>query len=279
MAPILNGIDLAPAHRRWRFWIAEGRDELPEFRASSEVIPFRRGQLRKPGLANKRSLELRGYIQDATDAAMQVQIDALKLALDPERATPCLIEDVFADGSPRWITAVPLNVLPRYGGKATRLMSIALESFDPYWYRTWAAWTLDSGLWLDSGVTLDSGATIVISPTALTFDTSFGTLSTADVTKVRLELDGPSSTAIEVTNQSIEGAPGFGHPTLLAGQTLIVDAGLRTVTLAGVYDRAALTLGAANSHGEYFRLTPGINAIRITGQPTQVRVSFPATYL
>jgi lysophospholipase L1-like esterase len=65
----------------------------------------------------------------------------------------------------------------------------------------------------------------------------------------------------------------------LGRKTLAVDSGLRVVTLDGVQDRGNLTLASDNEHGEYLRLWRGRNTIRVTGQPTTVRIRRDETYL
>jgi hypothetical protein len=280
MSLVWDGLDLQPAHRRWRFWIAVGRDELPETRASSQLIPFVRGRLHQAGVADRRVLEVRGYIKELSDPAMQAELDAIKQSLDPERSVPGVLTDTFADGSVRWLTAVPRNAISRYAGDAGRLLSLELEALDPFWYRTWGAWVLDSGLYLDEGLLLDEATEIVIHPHASPETISFTAVGTAEGTLVRIEADGPSTGGqLVVTNVSADGAPSFSHPALLAGEALVVDSGLRVVTLNGGNHRGSLVLGAGNRHGEYFRLRPGLNTIQISGLPAELRVSFPATYL
>lgn len=279
MTALWEGLDLRPAHRRWRFWLAVGRDELPETRTSSDLIPFRRGRLHLPGTADTRPLELRGYIKELTDPAMRGQLDYLKSLLDPERLEPGRLEDDFEDGSHRWITAAPQNVIARYAGEAGRLFSIELVSLDPFWYRSWGEWTLDSGLYLDTGLFLDEGLEVVANPTSQAEDVTFGALGSAENTKVRVEVDGPSIGPVTLDNVTFADPPGLTFPALAAGQTLVVDAGLAVVTLNGVQARASLSLRAGNRHGEYFRLRPGLNTVSIGGRPAEVRLSFPATYL
>lgn len=274
-----QGVDLRPDHRRWRFWIAQGRDELPAVRKTSDLVPFRRGRLHKAGIADTRQLELRGYIQEPTLEAFQATKDMLKGLLDPELEAPGTLVDPQDDGTQRWIYAVPSSLMSKFGGAGTRILSIELEALDPYWYGSNGFITLDSDLLMDGGLFMDADATITINPTSGVYDYSFNTLGTADTTKVRLEIDGPSEETVTIGNVSIPGSPGFAYPPLTAGQTLVVDSGLRLVTLDGVNARAGLSIPPQNRHGEYIRVRPGSNTFHILGKPAEVRVSLLATYL
>ena len=277
---IWEGHDLAPAHRRWRFWVAEGRDELPEFRTSSQVIPFRRGRLHQGGFADRRSLEVRGYIKEVTDPAMQAELDLLKGLLDPERFAPGTLADDFADGTQRWIFAVPRSIIPRYGGQAGRLLSIEIEALDPYWYSAWGTLTLDGGLFLDTGLTLDSSAEIVVVPTTSSHELDIDTLGTADVERVRIAFKGPSTAPPGFSATLASGETvGFTYGALLlSGEELVVDNHDRTVLLGGATKRNLLNLSADNRHGEYARLSRGLNQVRITGQPAEARIRFTPTW-
>ena len=276
-----QGLDLQPAHRRWRFWIAQGRDELPDVRTSSDLIPFRRGRLHRPGVADRRPLELRGYIQEASLAAFRAQHDTLKGLLDPETEEPGTLADTFEDGGVRWVRAVPRNLVSKYGGDATRVLSIELEALYPFWYGSNGVITLDSGLLLDSGYAMDQDAKIVITPMTPAYNFTFNALGTTAITDVIVEVDGPSDDRVFIYNESLSPVVGFGYDVVLgAAETLVVDSGARSVRLGSVNARGSLLLGyPGNRHGEYLRLRPGSNTIRINGKPAQVRISFPATYL
>lgn len=269
-------VDLRPTHGRWRFWIAEGRDDLPEVRSSSQVIPFRRGRLHKPGIADLRPLEVRGYIKDVTDAAMRADLDVIKGLLDPEALAMGTLVDDFENGSVRWMRAIPRDVIPRYGGKATRLFSIALDALDPYWYGSWGTLSLDSGLYLDSGLSLDSGAEVVITAPATTFD--LDTLGTADVERIRVRFVGPSAGPVGLDTV---GATPVGFTvarTLDAGEVLEVDNYARTILLGGVSLRNVTTLLEDNRHGEYIRLPAGPVTLRASGGAAETRILFNPTY-
>lgn len=275
-----EGHDLQPAHRRWRFWVAEGRDELPEVRSASQVIPFRRGRLHVPAFADKRTLEVRGYVQEVDEPALRAELDLLKGLLDPTGDSPGTLVDDFEDGSERWLHAIPRNVIPRYGGEATRLLSIELEALDPYWYGAYGIGTLDSGLFLDDGWFLDGGADIIVVGSG---DHALTNPGTAASEKVRVVVTGPSSgpVTVEITGS----VPiGFTYPALLTGQTLIVDNHERTVTLETtsaptVSGRQGITFRPGNEHGEYLRLPPGAQTLRVSGNPTETRIHFTPTYL
>lgn len=276
-----EGLDLAPAHRRWRFWVASGRDDLPEVRTSSEVIPFRRGRLHQPAIGDRRMLELRGYIKETTDPALRAQLDLLKRLLDPERAQPGTLADDFEDGSVRWIHAVPRDVIDRYGGEATRLLSIELEALDPYWYGAWGTLALDGGLFLDAGLALDGSAEIVVTPSTAAHALQIDTLGSAEVERLRITFTGPSAAPVGFQATLATGeVVGFTfRAALAAGQTLVVDNHERLVLMQGINRRDLLTLRAENLHGEYARLSPRINDVRVFGQPAEARIRVTPTYL
>lgn len=271
-----NGLDLRPAHRRWFFWVADGRDSIPEVRTSTELIPFRRGRLHQPAIANRRRLEVRGSIQEATPAAMRADLDALKTLLDPEVDEPGILSDDFEDGSIRWMRAIPRNVIPTVGNEAVRLLSIELEALDPYWYGSYGTLALDSGYVLDAGEDLDSGAEIVISGSGAA---SFDTLGNAAVERVRVRFVGPSTGPVGI---QVAGAELLGFTvarTLAAGETLEVDNMQRSALIAGASVRNVMTLLPGNQHGEYLRLPAGAVTARSTGGAAQTRILFNPTYL
>lgn len=271
-----QGVDLRPDHRRWRFWIEQGRDELPTVRRTSDHIPFRRGRVHRPGIANVRQLELRGYVQETTPAEFQATKDMLKGLLDPELEEPGTLVDPQDDGSKRWIHAVPVSVLPKLAGNTKRILSVELEALDPYWYGSYGYATLDSGLILDNGEFLDQGAEIVVVPTSATHNVPLTIPGTAKIERVRVTVKGPSSAAIGV--EALSSGVGFGYPRLVPGTTLRVDNRASTVLRDLSNARKDLTLRPANLHGEYIRLSPGAEVVRITGQPAEVRLLFTPTY-
>lgn len=275
-----EGFDLTPAHRRWRFWIAQGRDELPSVRSSAELIPFRRGRLHKPGIADMRRLELRGYIQETALAGLLATRDEIKRLLDPEADDLGILADEFEDGSLRWVRAIPRTAQARYAGDARRLYSIELEALDPYWYGAWGTLALDSGLLLDAGWTLDASAEIIVVPTSTAHALSIDTLGSADVERVSVRLVGPSTTpaGFETALPSGEVAGFALDRALLAGEELVVDNFARLATIAGVSVRADMALRAGNRNGEYLRLLPRTNTVRVLGQPAEARIHFTPTY-
>ncbi|MEW6223201.1 MAG: hypothetical protein AB1627_01090 [Chloroflexota bacterium] len=278
MSPTWEGLDLQPAHRRWRFWIEQGRDELPDARTSSDLIPFRRGRLHQPAAADRRVLEVRGYIQEASLSAFRAQHDTLKGLLDPEAETPGTLVDDFEDGSARWIRAVPRNLMSRHGGEATRLLSIELEALDPYWYSAWGSLALDAGYALDEGLTLDSSAEIIVVPTSTAHVIPIVIPGTADCERVSVRMTGPSVAAPGV---DVPGSTPIGFllgTPLAAGEVAELDNAARSVTVDGVTARASLDLLPGNRHGEYLRLPRGTTALRVLGQPAEARILFTPTY-
>jgi hypothetical protein len=279
-----DGFDLQRADLDILFELTEGLDDLPQTRGSDDVIPFRSGRLPQDRIADHRPVVATGWVtrpSASVASAYRAYVDSLKAKLDPT-GPPHILVATLEDGSKRWINAVARDLI---GGPALgsdfRPFSIAWDALDPYWYGTNAVIALDSGLFLDAGLTLDQDATIVITPTTVAYDYTFTAHGTTDITGVVVEIDGPSVSRPFIYNKSLDPVVGFGYATaLIAGQTLVVDSGRRTATLGSVNARGGLTpTYPGNRHGEYIRVRPGENTIRIDGQPAEVRMSFKATYL
>jgi hypothetical protein len=264
--------------------IVEGLDDLPRVRGNDQVIPFRSGRLPVPGIADGRAIVGNGWIAGGGSVPRvryRAYLDALKAKLDPTQG-PKLLVATLEDGSLRWIHAIPRSLLPGESiGGEFRWFSIEWKACDPFWYGIWDVLDLDEGLRLDAGLTLDQARTLVITPTSSPFSFTFDAFGTAEVEKVRIEIDGPSTGAVSLRNleYATDNSLGFSHPALGVGETLVVDTGLRTVTLNDVNARGNLTLFANNRGGEYLRLRPGNNTLRAAGTPAQIRLIFYPTYL
>ena len=258
--------------------LTEGMDGLPVIRVTDDVVPFRAGRLRSLGIADRRPIVLEGYVKTPDDTTYRGIVAPLQRALDPTVGAGTLTATA-EHGGVRTISAVPLNIV--YSGRLRtgRSLSIELDA-DPFWRgATWGtAWTADMGLLSDDGLSADmtGGLPITITPIVSPYTQRVAALGTTDTLDAVVEVDGPTSGAVTVQNAS---GVGFTHPALSGGQTLIVDAGLRTATIAGVSVRSALTLLAANVHGEFFRLAPGLTSVTVTGLPAAVRIIHDPTYL
>lgn len=265
------------------FEITEGMDELPNTRGSDQVIPFRTGLLPSARMAHNRPVVAVGWVTGPPTAsaktAYRAYVDSLKARLDPTKG-PRLLVATLEDGSKRWIRAVPRNLIGGPGmGSDFRPFSIEWEALDPYWYGTYGIGTLDSGLFLDTGWFLDGGADIIITGSG---DHALTNPGTADCEKVRVTITGPSAGAVSV---EVTGSVpiGFTYPALLTGQTLTVDNHERTVTRATAFaptvnGRQNLSLRPGNEHGEYLRLPPGAQTLRVSGAPAQTRIHFLPTW-
>lgn len=263
--------------------IDEGLDNLPVFRGNDQILPFRTGRLPVQQFADHRPVVASGWIAGSGTlprSSYRAYLDELKLHLDPRKGPRVLIA-TLADGSTRWITARADNLLPgeRIGDEFA-LFSIQWDACDPYWYGTWGTLGLDGGLFLDRGYYLDSSADIVVVPTSLSHEIVVDTLGTADVEKVRVRFTGPSATnpgfAATLTGGEVVSFT-YGA-ALAAGQLLTVDNDARSVLLGATNRRNLLVLGSGNRHGEYARLGARLNAVRITGQPAEARITFSPTY-
>lgn len=285
---VWDGHDLQRPDLDVFFEITEGLDDLPEFRGEDQLIPFRAGRLPGLRLPHRRPIVATGHVMGPADAtakaAFRGYVDELKGWLDPTAGERGLVAR-FEDSSTRWINCAARNIMPGEGWASEyRAFSIEWEAVNsPFWRADWGEWMLDSGLFLDDGWRFDEGAEFVIIPTSDPHDATFTALGTTDTTDVVLEIDGPSTGAVNIGNWRTPASglvnTGFSHPALSAGETLVVDTGNRTVLLDGVQARGDLTLHSANQHGEYIRLCARENVLHIVGQPAEVRIRFKRTYL
>lgn len=227
-----------------------------------------------------RQIELAGYV-DIVDAGLFVaRIDTWKKALDPTAAEPVLILDSLEDGTQRYCWAVPTSFLWTHLVPQKARISVELDALDPFWYGVYGNSTMDSGLIMDNGEVMDSSGEITVTPTSTSYSITLDPASTAEVERIRIRFVGPSLSAPGIEVDTPDGLVGFVMTAALAtGEELTVDARARTVTIAGVTQRAAMTLKAANRHGEYVRFRPGTNTVRVLGMPATARILFSPTFL
>lgn len=271
---VFDGFDLQRPDLDLIFAISEGLDTLPATRGADAVIPFRRGRLAQPHLADTRHIVATGWIAGsgaAPRASYRGFVDELKSHLDPTE-DPRMLVVRLEDGSTRWIRAVPRDIIAGQGlGGEYSGMSIEWEGLDPFWYSSLGALSLDSGHSLDTGESLDTGAEIVITGAG---DAEIDTVGTAPVERVRVRIVGPSSGPVGL--ETVEPSPiGFTVArTLGSGEVLEVDNDGRTCLVGGVSVRNLMTLSAGNRHGEYLRLPAGPVSLRATGGAASTRVAF-----
>lgn len=283
-------IDDLQLHNRaggWYFDLVVGRHSLPSLRTVTTLIPFAHGLRGEPSFADQRRLELESRLLAVPDPdAHQAFLDSLKRHLDPTRTTPVLVRDLLPTGVERWCRAWPRALdVERVGGRTATPMhaaSAVLEALDPFWYTSWGALTLDSGLALDDDEELDTGGeTIVIPPTD---EIDLDAIGSTDVARIRIRFIGPSAGPVGIEVISTPEPIGFTSTVSLGvGERVTVDNAARSAhrdigTVIGTV-RGAMTLRPGNRHGEYVRLVPGINRIRIHGAPAQTRIKYLPTWL
>jgi hypothetical protein len=256
--------------------LAEGLDGGRVQRGSDDVVPFRSGQRPLLRAADTLPIVLRGYVMDTAAAPRTAYRSAMDdlLTIFAESSEALVLLATLEDGSVRWIETWHPNILaPQQEEQPVgiKVVSVEVTALDPYWYGSWGIRALDSGWTLDSGHTLDESTPLVIVPSGLTYDRAIEPPGTADIEHVRVTFSGPSTTAPGIS--VVETGVGFTMATALAaGSSLVVDNDLRTCLLGGVTARSAMTLAAANLHGEYFRLPPRRCTLRITGAPASVSI-------
>jgi hypothetical protein len=276
-----DGFDLQRSDLDILFALTEGLDDLPQLRSADQFIPFLPGRLPSPAIPDRRAVVAVGWVTArgaAAAAAFRTYLDTLKAKLEPG-GPPRILLATLENGTQRWIRAVPRVLIPGEGlGSDFRAFSIQWDARDPYWYGVYGSLFLDTGLLLDSGLFLDAPGETVFTPSSDPFYVNLEVPGTTDSSKVKVTVVAPSTGAVGVVAEADE--VGFTFPTMAGGAAnLIVDNELRTATQAGVSSRASLTLAAGNEHGEYIRLRPGVNRLRISGRPASVRVAFRPTYL
>lgn len=138
---------------------------------------------------------------------------------------------------------------------------------------------IGSGSTLDDGLTLDASAEIVIVPSSISHTVAFDTLGTADVERIRIRMTGPSLMPPGIEVDTPDGVVGFVLASaLVAGETFDLDNYARTAVIGVTPQRRFMTLKAANRNGEYVRFRPGLNTVRILGQPASARILFTPTF-
>lgn len=260
--------------------ITEGLDDLPQLRTHHELVPFRHGRHTEEPYADRRPIVLTGLLdgRDGTDRSdYRTYVDEVKAAFTPFRGSPGRLVATLEDGSTRWIWAWPLDMRPVPLVPGASKWSIELVATEPFWYSGDESIVMDSGYDMADGEFMDSGGDVVIVPDSDGYLASIIADGTAPVTAARVTFTGPSTGFTRF--EDFENTIGWTGPTLAAGDELVVDSGLRTVTLNGVQARDQLILHANNRNGEYVRLDPGTNTIRISGQPAEVRVRYTSVYL
>jgi hypothetical protein len=287
MSLIVEGLQLHDRPGGVYFDMLTGRHELPASRFATSMIPFWAGQRQDVSLADRRRIELESRVLAIPNAAAhQAWIDDFKRRLDPSRSTPVLIRDTLPSGLERFGWAWPRALdVERVGGRTATPMhaaSVALEGLDPFWYSPYGALALDDDVVLDDDELLDAGGEIVVtSPiTEITFDAG----GSAEVQRVRVRFVGASSAGVGIENLTTPELVGFTSTEVLAGgDRITVDnfrrrahrdlgAGLGSI-------RASMTMRDGNRHGEYLRLLPGSNTLRVLGAPAEARISFFRTWL
>lgn len=124
-----------------------------------------------------------------------------------------------------------------------------------------AGWTLNSGQVLDGGLYLDMKSQYILASTSTTAaPVNYGNAATEDVT-LTYTAGGSNCTGLTIRCGDCELV--FGG-TVLAGKSLVIDCGARSVRNDGADAYAALTLGANHASAAWMRLAPGANAMTVT---------------
>ena len=282
MSLILDGQEMQRSNDGVYLSLARGRGRLepPPTRRVRTLIPFRAGRRVEHGHADIRVLELTGWLKKPAPQELVDELDALKQLLDPAR-DPWILRDFLPTGETRWIEVVGRNLMGTYLNPHTYQLSVELETAeDPHWHAPHGIATMDSGLLMDDGEHMDQGGSTTVMPTSVSHALTIESPSTAEIERIRLRMVGPSITAPGIEADTPDGAVGFVMADALAtDEVLDIDNWERVVAIGGITQRAEMTLRAANRHGEYIRLRPGQNTVRVLGMPASARLHFPLTFL
>lgn len=279
-----DGHDLARPDLDVFFDLAEGLDTLPETRGEDQLIPFRAGRLPSSRLPHRRPIVANGHIAGTAGASARASfrayVDEVKGWMDPTLGERILVA-TLEDGSTRWITCAARNLLPGDGWAGEfRAMSLEWEAVsDPLWHGSWGTLILDAGYALDAGWTLDQSRELVVVPPGSVHVFEVDVPGTTYVTLIQATFVAPSVGDVGLVNETRSESVGFTAVTLGSGDPLVINNEARTVLRAMASLRQFLTLEAGNQHGEYLRLYPGVNRLRVTGQPAELRLVFTPTYL
>lgn len=262
--------------------IAEGLDGGIARRGEDDFVPFRAGRRRTQRWPDARPIVLNGYVMDTEASPLvgyRTAMDRL-LAIFCESSEALLLIATLEDGSVRWVeTWHPNIVAPATEDGAPGIKRVSIEvSGDPYWLGPNGYLLADDGHIADDGLFADSSGPVIVSPGSGSVLVPLSPLGTADVMAIRVTLTGPSASPVGVSARP----SGIGvemASALVAGDVLVIDSAVPSVTLNGSTARNGMTLNAANEHGEYLRLPKGSTGLVVTGQPAGVTIEYDATYL
>lgn len=270
----LEGLNLSLAR-------AGGRITPPPARAITSIVAGRHGRRPEPSLSDTRVVPLSGWITQSDPDLLVEELDRLKALFNPAR-DPWLLRDTLPNGVERWIYVRGSNVMGAYRNPHTFDLDVELEADDPFWYSAYGTLNLDAGVEMDDDELMDAGGEIVVTPPAT--EVTFDAIGNTDVERIRIRFVGPSGGSVGVENLSTSELVGFTSTEVLAaGDRITVNNYHRTArrdqgaSLGSV--RGAMTLREGNRHGEYLRLIPGSNVLRILGAPAEARIMFFPTWL
>lgn len=174
------------------------------------------------------------------------------------------------DSAVQWCLA-SLNTMPHtwpYKQRGYFVVSLQFQQLS-HWHGAShdIGWQFDSGVIFDEGRTLDEAPPTVLTTNPQTIGiTNDGDLATSDVV---LEITAGSANITDIVIGGV-GWHLLWHGTLLAGNTLTIDAGSWLVTNSGVNSYANLSLGIYHTIERWIEIQPGAGyyTIQLTGGGT-----------
>lgn len=209
-----------------------------------------------------------------TKAALDSAYDDLRAL----RGTQAKLWRRRADNSLQWCLAVMMSIQARPDYRIPHKLDIDISflMLSPHWYglRHDGGWYLDDGEYFDDGLALDSTETTTLdsSPKTITLPND----GNRELTNVLATITAGSA-AITALTIEISGLVDLEYSnTVAAGQSLVIDAGARSVLNNGVDAYADLALGSGHATGKWLELEPGDNdlVVTLTGGSTDSTITF-----
>ena len=234
----------------WRFWIDQGRDEMPTFRGGSDFLPMRPGRLHLRRIGDSVPLMLKGYVKARTKTEFRQALDILHGLFDPTISVPIRLTDTMPDGSQRYLNVVPNNSIANSDNvEPVRIYSVQLDSMDAQWRTNWGTLTADSAapIYADTGAMAspigsrpyfaDSSAEALIYPSSWKHTFQLDTRSIGMVEEIRVTFDQGSVGSDNVndpTGDIYPGSSSLGVICTPAGSAIPTTAYLDTSGSVGI---------------------------------------------
>jgi len=146
----------------------------------------------------------------------------------------------------------------------TQEVEFSFQMLSPSWFglRHSTGWLLDDGLNLDDGLAFDEGAPIPLVPGSQ--EVTLLNEGNADNHQLVLTIVAGSGSITKVTIQKVGETDISFNGSLFPAQSLIIDAGARSIIKQGADAYNDFSIGPGHSIGKWLKLVPGANTFTIT---------------